>query len=603
MKLGERKYTQDEGPAQEPWTEAPGKSPRAADGKTGVQDAPRRRGVRGTDAGESACETPEAPEKHKFRLFTGDRVLWIIVAALAVISVLVVYSSTAKMAYDAHTARTTAHFLRQQLIILVVSLIIMVAVQKINCRIYNLFSRPVYFLSVALTVAVYFIGATTNGAARWIPLGPFQFQPSEALKVATVLFLARQLAGRQSKIDKIRIVPSLKFWTWRSSREQRRIWREGTWPILMPVVVSCAVIFPAHTSSAVLVFMASWVMMLIGRVRLGELVKLIGLACIGIIFIMTLNLGRSETAEGRVSTWIHLWTRSEALKVATVLFLARQLAGRQSKIDKIRIVPSLKFWTWRSSREQRRIWREGTWPILMPVVVSCAVIFPAHTSSAVLVFMASWVMMLIGRVRLGELVKLIGLACIGIIFIMTLNLGRSETAEGRVSTWIHLWTRSQTEKPIEHLTDTERSMIAIHNGGVFGEGAGQSAMRVEMIHPESDYAYAFFVEEYGIVLALALLMLYLWIFFRGIEIFRRCGTAFPGLLVLGLALLITCQALLHIMVTVNLIPETGQTLPLISRGGSSTIFTTIALGMILSVSRQNDEQSHDTPRSESIYEK
>ncbi|MBP6449780.1 MAG: FtsW/RodA/SpoVE family cell cycle protein, partial [Alistipes sp.] len=92
MKLGERKYTQDEGPAQEPWTEAPGKSPRAADGKTGAQDAPRRRGVRGTDAGESACETPEAPEKHKFRLFTGDRVLWIIVAALAVISVLVVYS-------------------------------------------------------------------------------------------------------------------------------------------------------------------------------------------------------------------------------------------------------------------------------------------------------------------------------------------------------------------------------------------------------------------------------------------------------------------------------------------------------------------------------
>ena len=84
-------------------------------------------------------------------------------------------------------------------------------------------------------------------------------------------------------------------------------------------------------------------------------------------------------------------------------------------------------------------------------------------------------------------------------------------------------------------------------------------MRVEMIHPESDYAYAFFVEEYGIVLALALLMLYLWIFFRApAKSSRRCGTAFPGLLVLGLALLITCQALLHIMVTVNLIPETAR---------------------------------------------
>ncbi|WP_417015776.1 FtsW/RodA/SpoVE family cell cycle protein [Alistipes sp.] len=422
-----------------------------------------RRNPRGADP-----DAAEEAGRRRLRLFTGDRVLWIIIAVLAVISVLVVYSSTAKMAYDAHTARSTAQFLRQQLMILGFCLLVMIAVQKINCRVYNQLSRPVYYLSVGLTLAVYFIGATTNGAARWFPIGSFQFQPSEALKVATVLFLARQLAGRQSKIDRIRIVPSWKFWTWRTSALQRKIWREGTWPILMPVLVSCLVIFPAHTSSAVLVFLASWVMMLIGRVRFSELLKLVG-----------------------------------------------------------------------------------------------------------------W-------------------AAAGVVLIMTLNLGRSETAEGRVSTWIHLWTRSQTEKPIEHLTDTERSMIAIHNGGIFGEGAGQSAMRVEMIHPESDYAYAFFVEEYGIILAVLLLMLYLWIFFRAIEIFRRCGTAFPGLLVLGLALLITCQALLHIMVTVNLIPETGQTLPLISRGGSSVLFTAIALGMILSVSRQNDEQSHDRPKSEEL---
>ena len=403
------------------------------------------------------------------RIFSGDRVLWIIIAALAVVSVLVVYSSTAKMAYDAYAIRTTSHFLRQQLMILIFSLGIMVLVHKIDCRIYNYLSKPVYLACVLLTVAVYFIGHTTNGAARWIPLGPFQFQPSEALKVATVLFLARQLAGRQSKIDKLRIVPSLRFWTWRSDARQRRIWREGTWPVLMPVVASCAVIFPAHTSSAVLVFAASWVMMLIGRVRLGELMKLVGLACAGVVLVMTLNLGRSETAEGRVSTWIHLWTQP------------------------------------------------------------------------------------------------------------------------------------QDTKPLDQLTDTERSMIAIHNGGLLGEGAGQSAMRVEMIHPESDYAFAFFVEEYGLLLAVVLLMLYLWIFFRAIEIFRRCGTAFPGLLVLGLALQITCQALLHIMVTVNMCPETGQTLPLISRGGSAVLFTAIALGMILSVSRQNDEKSHDTPKGETLY--
>ena len=410
----------------------------------------------------------DVAEPHGWRPFTGDRVLWVIIATLATISVLVVYSSTAKMAYDAHTARSTAHFLRSQFTVLGGSLFAMLVVQRINSRVYNFFARPVYFLSVLATVAVYFIGVSINGAARWIPLGPIQFQPSEALKVATVLFLAQQLAGRQSKIDKIRIVPSWKFWTW-------------------------------------------------------------------------------------------------------------------------------------TTPPQQKIWREGTWPILMPVLVACLVIFPAHFSSALLVFLASWVMMLIGRVRFGELLKLLAWAVAAAVLATQLNLGRGGTAGNRFDTWVRLWSEPQTEKPIDYLTDTERSMIAIHNGGIFGEGAGQSAMRVEMIHPESDYAFAFFVEEYGLLLAVVLLMLYLWIFFRAIEIFRRCGTAFPGLLVLGLALQITCQALLHIMVTVNMCPETGQTLPPISRGGSAVLFTAIALGMILSVSRQNDEKSHDTPKGETLY--
>ena len=186
-----------------------------------------------TRSSETASSAPQSGLRALVgSVFTGDRVLWIIIAALAVISVLVVYSSTAKMAYDAHTARSTAHFLRQQLLLLVGSLLIMVAVQKINCRIYNLLARPAYFLSVALTVAVYFIGATTNGAARWIPLGPFQFQPSEALKVATILLLARRLSSCQSKIDRIRIVPSLNPFRW-GRPAQRKIWREGTRPCLL----------------------------------------------------------------------------------------------------------------------------------------------------------------------------------------------------------------------------------------------------------------------------------------------------------------------------------------------------------------------------------
>jgi cell division protein FtsW len=404
------------------------------------------------------------------QMFTGDKALWIIIAALAVISVLVVYSSTAKMAYDTRVAGSTGLFLRQQLVMLVLGFFAVVVVHKINCRVFYKWAGVAYVLGIFFTLLAYFIGHETNGAARWIPVFGFRFQPSEMLKVATIVLLARQLASRQSRISSIRIVPSLNPFTWG---------------------------FPA----------------------------------------------------------------------------------------------------------QRKIWREGTLPILLPIVVACAVILPAHTSSSLLVFISSIVMMFIGRVRLGELLRVIGLATAALLLVITLNFGRSETAEGRLSTWMHLWTTSQMDKPTDKLTDTERSMIAIYNGGLLGKGAGQSAMRVEMIHPESDYAYAFFVEEYGILLGLVMLLLYLWIFFRAREIFVQCGTAFPSFLVLGLAMMITCQALLHVMVTVNLAPETGQTLPLISRGGSSLLFNAVALGMILSVSRQNDEHSHDQPRSESILER
>ena len=393
------------------------------------------------------------------RLFGGDRVLWVIIIALMTISVLVVYSSTAKMAYNPRSAITTASFLRSQLMLLGICIVALFAVHRVNSRTYRRWSTTLWLVALGLTAAVYFTGATTNGAARWISIGGFQFQPSEMLKITLIMFLSHQLAKMQSTIRETRIVPSIMFWTW------------GT-------------------------------------------------------------------------------------------------------------------------PKQRRIWKEGGWPLFVPIVITCMVIMPAHTSSAVLAFALSLAMLFIGRVRWIELFRIVGWALCGVALVGLMGLGRSKTAGGRISTWIDVWTTDRTEIPVEELSDTERSMIAIYNGGILGRGAGQSAVRVEMTHPESDYAFAFFVEEYGIVLAMILVALYVWVFFRAIEIFERCPKKFPALLSLGIALLITGQALLHIMVTVNIIPETGQTLPLISRGGSSLLFTSIGLGMILSVSRQTQEGSH-----------
>ncbi len=402
--------------------------------------------------------------------FKGDRVLWIIIAALAIFSILVVYSSTAKMAYDDAAIKSTSQFLQQQIGSLVFGGIALFASAYLfSSQFFRGVAPWVFGLSLLLTFAVYFFGSSTNGAARWISIFGFQFQPSEALKVSTIMLLARELAARQLNIEKLRIVPTWRFWMW-GSKSQSRILKEGFCPILLPMLVACAVVLPAHTSSAILLFGSSMVVMMMGRVRFSELRKI----------------------------------------------------------------------------------------VTMMVVMG------------------------------------------GIFYVI--GAGRSDTAGGRVSTWIELWTGDRSEISPEDLTDTERSMIAMHNGGLTGVGAGKSVMRVEMIHPESDYAFAFFVEEYGSLLAITVMLLYLWIFFRAITIVERCGTIFPALLVLGLAMMITTQALLHIAVTINLIPETGQTLPLISRGGSSLLFNAIAMGMILSVSRQNEEHSHDMPRSQSIYE-
>ena len=389
------------------------------------------------------------------RIFEGDRTLWIIYAVLIVISILVVYSSTAKMAYDVTSRLTTTESLRQQIMyVLVMSLPLIFIAHKINYNFYRYTTRLGYWLFIILTVVTYFIGATTNGAARWLPIGPIQFQPSEGLKIFTILMLARAMEKRQDVITKIKLLPtSLKI----NTPEQRRIIRENTIPLLGPIILSCIVIAPAHISSAVIVGMVSVIMLYIGRVRKWEIFRFCSLTVIA--------------------------------------------------------------------------------------------------------------------------------AVLGFSLLSLIGIGRGSTASGRLSTWITEWTTDGKKDVVNDLSDTERAMIAIHEGGFIGEGAGHSSSRAVVIHPESDYAYAFFTSEYGFIAAIVLMLLYLWITFRSIEICRRCPTAFLTFMTAGLGLLITCQAMIHILVQVNFLPETGQTLPFISRGGSSLMFMSIALGMILSVSR------------------
>ena len=411
------------------------------------------------EVNSSRKATSEPLQNMQSRVFEGDRTLWIIFTVLIVTSILVVYSSTAKMTYEVASNMSLFDALQKQVMYVMMSVFVIFITNKINHQFIFKWTKVIYLVCLALTIATFFIGVRTNDAARWIQIGPVQFQPSETLKIATILMLARAMESRQSVIDKLKILPtSFKIF----KPDQWKIIKENSWPLLGPVFVSCAVIAPAHTSSALIVFMASVIMLYIGRVSIKEIVKFVSVICL--------------------------------------------------------------------------------------------------------------------------------IGALGIAGMQAVGTGRAGVAKVRVTEWYEHWFGDTEASNISEISDTQRALIAIHNGGLVGEGAGQSTSRVLVIHPESDYAYAFFVSEYGIILGLILMLLYIWIFFRALDIGQQCTTPFPTLMTYGLGLLITGQALLHILVQTYILPETGQTLPFISRGGSSLIFTTMALGMIISVSRTNEQK-------------
>jgi len=407
----------------------------------------------------------------------GDGALWFIIIVLGFMSVFVVYSSLGASVYrPSGDDRSFFGVLLGQVKMVLMGLAAVWFVQTFDYQKYMRFATPIYILAFVATVMTYLVGESKSEATRWltIPLLNFTFQPSDFLKVATVMILARNLARRINKEGiSQRLLPPLLFW--RNPQLSRKIWRESTRPLVMPVIFSCGVVMVANLSTALVIFASCVIMLFIGRIRVWEICR----------FVVTIAL-------------------------ATVLLLGFLKA--------------------------------------------------------------------IGR------------------------------APARLDTWIHR---------IEHFTgtgdasrddasdydyQTEQAKIAIALGGLAGSGAGQSIQRNNLPLAESDYAFAFIIEEYGAIVAALIIFLYMSILARAITIFKRCATGIPSLLVLGLALLIVIQAVCHMMVSTDMMFPTGLTLPLISKGGSSELFTSIALGMILGISRQVSDCTVRGPKSESLTE-
>ncbi len=276
------------------------------------------------------------------------------------------------------------------------------------------------------------------------------------------------------------------------------------------------------------------------------------------------------------SRWIKIpglgltFQTSDLGKIVLIMFLARMLSLRQDII---------------------KSYRTGFLPLLAPIIVTCALILPANLSTAVILFGVSIVLMFIGRIRFFYLFGFTAL-CLGILIGFILLLLHLDIEMGtRVETW-----KNRVENYIENddsdgTFQSDQSKIAIATGGFIGKGPGNSVQRDFLPHPYSDFIFAIIVEEYGLWGGFLIIFLYLYLLFRAGVIVSQSTRTFQAFLAYGLAMLLVFQAMVNMAVAVGLFPVTGQPLPFISMGGTSTLFTAAALGMILSVSRSIEKEN------------
>ena len=293
------------------------------------------------------------------------------------------------------------------------------------------------------------------------------------------------------------------------------------------------------------------------------------------------------------SRWIRLplinmtMQTSDFARLALFMYLARLLSKKQDVI---------------------KDFKKGYLPVIAPVVITCAMIAPANLSTALLLGASCLLLMFIGRVSTKHILMTIGIALIPILFLVSAAVIRhgkthndeatvavkksSSTLFGRVDTWIgrmESFIYGGKDDVDNDAYQVNQAKIAISKGGMFGVGPGNSTTRDYLPQAYNDFIYAIIMEEYGLVGGAFIMFIYLVFLYRCIRIYKRCPFAFGAFLALGLSFTLAIQAVANMAVTVNLFPVTGVTLPLVSMGGTSFIFTCLAIGIILSVAR-NVEQ-------------
>ena len=324
----------------------------------------------------------------------------------------------------------------------------------------------------------------------------------------------------------------------------------------------------------------------------SSLAGLFLLISIGLL-VLTLAIG---VRVNEATRWIEIpgtgfrLQTSDVAKVALVIYLARALAQYQNELKDFMLVTKY---------------------FMLPIAVVCGLILSENLSTSLMIFGMCMIILFIGRVPFKFLLLYVGIAVTGIV-LFALLLSVVAPSNNRVKVWknrIEHYVTGKAEEGENYQSD--QAKIAISTGGLIGKMPGKSTQRNMLPQSNSDFIFAIIIEEYGLLFgAIPIILAYMILLFRGIAIAKKCETAFPAFLVLGLVVMIVIQAMLNMLVAVGLFPVTGQTLPLISWGRTSVLVISFSIGAILSVSRvvnarikaEELPEEEKTDEGEKIYE-
>ena len=293
------------------------------------------------------------------------------------------------------------------------------------------------------------------------------------------------------------------------------------------------------------------------------------------LMIFTLLFPTKVNGAGR---WIKIpfvgltFQSSDFAKLALLIYLSRMLVKKKDLLDQ---------------------WRGGFWSVLLPVIVICGLILKDNFSTAAIVFVISMSVMFIGKVPLLKLFTVVG-AFIGTGFLVVmLHLAAPDLGIlPRFDTWKNrMLNRMENDTDVLANAQSLNAELAIYHGSILGQGVGDGKLKEYLPEAYADFYYASFVEEFGSLSAIFLVLLYLILLYRIIRIALKSDRLFETYACLGIGILLLTQASVNMLVCTGIFPVTGQNMPLLAMGGSALIMTCVAIGIVQSIASRLDMQA------------